>query len=167
MEFRDEQLGTSVRFAGGRGASTTERSSRRPGCCAPDSCGGGGSRILFRKLSEAEDPLPQGGIDKRTIRVPVIQGSADGAQLAWGNQIVNQTLSRTEQITTGFAAIAQAVVGTLEQLPGAGLSEEDQSDAEANEALVEVTRLAPDRGKIRGALSALKGHLVPVATEAN
>lgn len=100
---------------------------------------------------------------------PVIQSSADGAQLAWGNHTVNQTLNRTEQIITGFAAIAQAVVGTLEQLPRAGLSEEDQSDAEAtaNEVLVEVTRLALYRGKIRRALSALKGYLAPVATEAS
>ncbi len=110
-----------------------------------------------------------GGIEERGITVyngPVIQGSADGAQLAWGNQTVNQTVNRTEQIAPGFEAIAQAVVGTLEQLPGAGLSEEDQADAEAtaNEVLVEVTQPDPDRGTIRRALSALKGYLAPVAT---
>jgi hypothetical protein len=97
---------------------------------------------------------------------PVIQGNADGAQLAWGNQTVNQTVNRTEQIAPGFEAIAQAVVGTLAQLHGAGLSEEDQADAEAtaNEVLVEVTQPEPDRGRIRRALSALKGYLAPVAT---
>jgi hypothetical protein len=97
---------------------------------------------------------------------PVIMGNADGAQLAWGNQTVNQTINQTEQIAPGFEVIAQAVVGTLEQLPAAGLSEEDQADAEAtaNEVLVEVTQPAPDRGKIRRALSALKGYLAPVAT---
>jgi len=97
---------------------------------------------------------------------PVIMGNADGAQLAWGNQSVNQTIHQTEQIAPGFEAIAQAVVETLKQLPAAGLPEEDEADAEAsaNEVLVEATRPEPDRGKIRRALSALKGYLAPVAT---
>ncbi|MGH3872577.1 MAG: hypothetical protein ACRDSR_13900 [Pseudonocardiaceae bacterium] len=47
----------------------------------------------------------------------VIQGIADGAQLAWGDQTVNQTMTRTEQIASGFEPIAQAVVGTLKKLP--------------------------------------------------
>jgi hypothetical protein len=97
---------------------------------------------------------------------PVIQGNADGAQLAWGNQTVNQTINRTEQIAPGFEAIAQAVVRTLEQLPAAGLSNEDLQDAEAtaNEILTEVTQPEPNRSKLRRALSALKGFLAPVAT---
>jgi hypothetical protein len=73
---------------------------------------------------------------------PVIQGDANGAQLAWNNEIVTQTaVSRTEQIAPGFEAIAQAVVRTLEQLPLVGLPEDDQREAEAaaNEILVEVT----------------------------
>ena len=90
-----------------------------------------------------------------------------GAQLAWGNQTVNQQMgNRTEQIAPGFEAISQAVVGTLEHLRDVGLSDEDLRDAEAaaNEVLGEVTQPEPDRGKIRRALSALKGFLAPVAT---
>ena len=120
-------------------------------------------------LSRSGSRFYSGGMGQRGTTIyngPVIQGSADGAQLAWGNQTVNQTLNRTEQIAPGFEAIAQAVVSTLERLPAAGLSEEDHADAKAtaNEVLAEVTRPAPDRGKIRRAVSALKGYLAPVAT---
>ena len=94
---------------------------------------------------------------------PVIQGSADGAQLAWGNYSVHQ--SRKEQIAPGFEAITQAVVKTLEQLPYAGLADNEQQEAEAaaNEVLTEVTQPKPDQGKIRRALATLKGFIAPVA----
>jgi hypothetical protein len=80
---------------------------------------------------------------------------------------VTQTaVSRTEQIAPGFEAIAQAVVRTLEQLPVVGLPEDDQREAEAaaNEILMEVTQPEPERGKIRRAITALKGFLAPIAT---
>jgi hypothetical protein len=59
----------------------------------------------------------------------------------------------------GFEAIAQAVVSTLEQLPAAGLVEEDLREAEAtaDEVPTEVTRPEPDRGRIRRAVTALRG----------
>jgi hypothetical protein len=97
---------------------------------------------------------------------PVIQGDANGAQLAWGNHTVHQTQNRAEQISPGFEAVTQAVVSLLEQLPAAGLAEDDQQDAEeaANEVLTEVTQPEPDRKKIRRALSSLKGLLAPLAT---
>jgi hypothetical protein len=97
---------------------------------------------------------------------PVIHGDVTGAQLAWGNQTVHQTQNQTQQIAPGFEAPAQAVVRTLEQLPAVGLAEQDQQDAEgaARDVLTEVTQSAPDRRKIRRALSALKGLLAPVAT---
>jgi hypothetical protein len=96
---------------------------------------------------------------------PVFHGDANGAQLAWGNQTVKQTQNQTQQIAPGFEAIATAVVRTLEQLPAVGLAAHDQQDAEgaAREILTEVTQSEPDRGKIRRALTALKGFLAPVA----
>jgi hypothetical protein len=76
-----------------------------------------------------------------------------------------QTQNRTEQIAPGFEVIAQAVAKTLEGLPCAGLAEDDQQDAgaAARDVLAEVTRPVPDRGKIRRALSSLKGFLAPIA----
>lgn len=82
---------------------------------------------------------------------PVIHGDVNGAQLAWNNNAVHQKQNHTEQISQGFEAIAQAVAKTLEQLPAAGLDDEDRQDAEtaANDVLSEVTQPEPDRRKIR------------------
>ena len=97
---------------------------------------------------------------------PVIHGSADGAQIVWGsNNTVQQNQTRTESVAPGFEAIALAVVSLLRQLPAAGLPDEDLRDAKAaaEEVLAEVTQPEPDRGKIRRAVSAVKGFLAPIA----
>jgi hypothetical protein len=96
---------------------------------------------------------------------PVIHGDASGARLAWGNHDVDQSQTETQQIASGFEPIAQAVARTLEQLSVAGLSQQDQEDAEAaaDEVLSEVTRSEPNQGRIRRALAALKHLLTPVA----
>jgi hypothetical protein len=117
---------------------------------------------------QADSPVPPGGFATGSTTIfngPVIQGDANGAQLAWDNDIVHQTQNRTEKIAPGFEAIAQAVVKTLEGLPGAGLAEDDRQDAEAaaRDVLTEVTQPEPNRGKIRRALSSLKGFLAPIA----
>lgn len=95
---------------------------------------------------------------------PVIHGNADGALLAWGNDTVHQAQTR-QKIAPGFEAIAAAVAKTLERLPDAGLAEDDWQDAEgaARDVLAEVTQTEPDRGKIRRAISSIKGVLAPVA----
>jgi hypothetical protein len=118
---------------------------------------------------KTDGPVIRGGVPAGNTTIyngPVIHGSADGAQLAWGNQTVRQAQNRTEQVAPGFEAIAQAVVSTLKGLSAVGLAEDDQQDAEAaaNEVLDEVTQPTPDRGKIRRALVALKGFLAPVAS---
>ena len=116
--------------------------------------------------AEAPSVLPPSAAAGNTIyNGPVIYGSADGAQLAWNNEAVDQTQVRMEQVAPGFELLAQAVVSTLQQLSVAGLEEEDQQAAEdaANEVLAQVTQPVPDRGKVTRALSALKGALAPVA----
>ncbi len=116
----------------------------------------------------ADPPHPPETLTGSTTTIyngPVIHGDANGAQLAWGNDAVHQTHNRTKQIAPGFEVVAQAVAKTLEGLPGGGLAEDDQQDAEAaaRDVLVEVTQPTPDRGKIRRALSSLKGILAPIA----
>jgi hypothetical protein len=116
------------------------------------------------EIVQAYGPPPSG---TAVYQGPVIIGNADGAQLAWGNNTVQQTaVNRTEEVAPGFEAIAAAVALTLGQLPAAGLDEEDEADAKAvaDEILVEVTQPQPDRGKIRRAITALKGFLAPIAT---
>jgi hypothetical protein len=79
---------------------------------------------------------------------PVIIGNADGAQLAWDNNTVQQTaVNRTEEVAPGFEAIAAAVAVILGQLPAAGLDDEDEAGAKvvADEILVEVTQPQPNR----------------------
>ncbi|MFF4987378.1 hypothetical protein ACFY19_09320 [Streptosporangium saharense] len=99
---------------------------------------------------------------------PVIHGSVDGAQLAWNNSgLVNQTQNSGEQfITPGFELLAQALISTREGLLSLGLADEDLTDAQAvtDDALAEVTQAEPDRGKLRRAVTVLKGLLAPIAT---
>jgi hypothetical protein len=96
---------------------------------------------------------------------PVIHGNADGAQLAWSSNSVQQTQNSTQQVAAGFESVAQAVVSTLEGLPAIGLADDERQDAEAaaKEILAEITRPEPDQGKVRRALTALKGALAPIA----
>jgi hypothetical protein len=104
---------------------------------------------------ETDGPaLPTGTPFGHTIyNGPVFHGDANGAQLAWGNQTVNQTQNQTQEIAPGFEAIATAVVRTLEQLPAVGLAAQDQQDAEdvAREVLTEVTQ-PQGLGIVRGCL---------------
>lgn len=99
---------------------------------------------------------------------PVIHGSADGAQLVWNsNGTVNQTQNPGEQrIAPGLELLAQALVSTREGLASLGLADEDLVEAQsaANSALAEVTEAEPDRGRLRRAVTALKGVLAPIAT---
>ena len=96
---------------------------------------------------------------------PVIYVYGERAQLAWDNQSVVQTQGDSQQIAPGFEAIAQAVVSTLRQLPGKGLSVEDGRAAEDAAQLVlgEVVRENPDPGVVRRGVAMLKGLLSPVA----
>lgn len=99
---------------------------------------------------------------------PVFQGDMSRAQIAWNNRDVTQSRSSVEQVTPGFEALAEAVTRTLAQLPLIGLPAEDAEDAaeSANEILGEVVSPAPDRGRIRRSLAALRSYLQPVAAQA-
>jgi hypothetical protein len=99
---------------------------------------------------------------------PVIHGDANGARLAWGNRNVDQSQTGAQQITPGFEPVAQAITIVLAGLANAGLSVQDQQDAQdaAEEALLEVTKQDPNPGRIRRALATLKWILTPIATGA-
>jgi DNA-binding PadR family transcriptional regulator len=106
------------------------------------------------------------GVGSTTIyNGPVIQGDANGVQLAWGNKSVSQTQNTAQQIAPGFEALAAAVAQTLRGLPDAGLLDEAQQDAEqvAKEILDEVTAVEPDRSRLKRAVTTLKGFLAPLA----
>jgi hypothetical protein len=119
------------------------------------------SRVPVR----ADGPEFPPGARRTTIyNGPVIYGNADGAPGA---------TRRSARPATGVSRsrpdskrLRRPVVSTLEQLPVAGLSIEDQRDADgaARQVLAEVVQPDPDRRKIRRALSAMKGLLAPLAT---
>jgi hypothetical protein len=112
---------------------------------------------------QADPAIPGAGNHTTIYNGPVIHGDANGVQLAWGNNSVFQQQSTS--VAPGYEALAQALVSTLERLPGIGLSDDDQADAEAagQEALLALAGPDPDQGVIRRSLSALKGHLAQLA----
>lgn len=123
-------------------------------------------KIRIPVSAESAGILPGGTTN--VYNGPVIQGDANGAQLAWGNETVHQNQHNIEEIAPGYEALALAVTRTLEGLAAVDIPEEDRRDAEtaATEILREVTRSRPDRGLIRRSVSALKGLLAPLALAA-
>ncbi len=115
--------------------------------------------------SEPSESQAQAEVLNVTINGPVFHGSVSQSQLAWNNNAVTQAQNKTRAIP-GFEAIAEAAASVLERLPMLGLPDNDQHDATmaANEVLDEVVRSEPDQGKVRRALAALRGFLLPVAT---
>lgn len=98
---------------------------------------------------------------------PVINGNVSGsAVLAWNSANVTQNQPQSHEIAPGYERLADAVVAVLQQLPMAGLDEQDRVDAEAaaDEILTEVVHPEPEQGKIRRALATLKGFLANLAT---
>ena len=120
------------------------------------------------KIPVQADPNISPGLTSGSTTIyngPVIQGDANGAQLAWGNRDVQQHHHSTEQIAPGYEALAQVMVKVLEQLASSGLSDDNQQDVRlaSDEVFAEITQPEPDRGKIRRAVSVIKGALAPVA----
>jgi TPR repeat protein len=100
---------------------------------------------------------------------PVIYGDANGAQLAWNNHgDVAQNRNEVQQIAPGFEPLAQAVADLLKQLPTFGLDANTRQEVEevADEVLAEVVQTEPEPRKLRRAVAALKGFLMPIVVEA-
>jgi hypothetical protein len=98
---------------------------------------------------------------------PVFHGSAQGQQFAWGNRDVTQHQAG-DHVAPGFEPLAEAVAEIIKQLPAYGLDPQGQQDAEeaASDVLAEVTQPQPEPRKVRRAVAALRGFLVPIATTA-
>ncbi|SCF21873.1 hypothetical protein GA0070558_15612 [Micromonospora haikouensis] len=99
---------------------------------------------------------------------PVFHGASQGGQFAWGNRDVMQQQNIADQVSPEFQPLVEAVVAILQQLPGYGLTPQDQQDIEAaaNEVLAEVQQEQPEPGKLRRGVAMLKGFLFPIAKEA-
>jgi hypothetical protein len=117
---------------------------------------------------EADAPTVQGRFGDTHIYQgdgPIIQMSGDHAQLAWGTQGSVHQGGQSQEIAPGFELIAQAVASTLAGLSAAGLDEGDAREAQAagEEALKEIEAGAPDRSRLRRAVTTLRGYLTPIA----
>ncbi|WP_327169590.1 hypothetical protein [Streptomyces subrutilus] len=100
---------------------------------------------------------------------PVFNGPVSGAQFAWNNESVTQNQRNDTTVAPGFEPLAELVTELLRQLPDAGLADPDREDAEsaAREVLAEITRPEPpEPGRLRRAVTGLRGALAPVATGA-
>ncbi|WP_405853501.1 hypothetical protein OG361_13170 [Streptomyces sp. NBC_00090] len=99
---------------------------------------------------------------------PVFTDAVSHVQLAWNNETVTQNQRNDGgTVAPGYEALAELVTGLLGQLPQAGLADPEREDTEAaaQEVLAEITRTdAPEEGRVRRALSGLRGALAPVAT---
>ena len=100
---------------------------------------------------------------------PVIYGDTNGAQLAWNNRgDVTQNRNEVQQIAPGFEPLARTVTDLLKQLPKFDLDADARQEVEevANEVLAEVVQTNPEPQKLRRAVAALKGFLMPIVVGA-
>jgi hypothetical protein len=81
---------------------------------------------------------------------------------------VTQNRNEVQEITPGFEPLAQAVADLLKQLPEFGLDASTRQEVEevAGEVLAEVVQTEPEPRKLRRAVAALKGFLMPIVVGA-
>ena len=96
---------------------------------------------------------------------PVVTVTGDNAQVAWGNESVDQSRVSTDQIAPGYEHLARAVTDLLANLGSFDLTNDDARDlrATATDVLGEVVKEEPDTSLVRRGLLMIKGLLAPVA----
>ncbi|WP_329278533.1 hypothetical protein [Streptomyces sp. NBC_00691] len=101
---------------------------------------------------------------------PVFNGSVSQGQFAWDNGTVTQNQQNNGTagaVAPGYEALAERINELLRQLPEAGLAEQDRQDTReaAEEVLAVIGQEEPvEEGRVRRALTRLRGALAPVAT---
>jgi hypothetical protein len=81
---------------------------------------------------------------------------------------VTQNRSEVREIAPGFEPLAKAAADLLKRLPEFGLDASTRGEVEevANEVVAEVVQAEPEPRKLRRAVAALKGFLMPIVAEA-
>ncbi|MCX5226076.1 hypothetical protein ABZY16_03575 [Streptomyces sp. NPDC006553] len=101
---------------------------------------------------------------------PVFNGAVSHSQFAWGNESVTQNQQNNGTpgaVAPGYEALAERIDELLRQLPEAGLGEQERQDTQeaAEEVLAVIGQEEPvEEGRVRRALTTLRGALAPVAT---
>lgn len=104
-----------------------------------------------------------------TYNAPVLHITGDGAQIAWGNETVNQTNSVAKQeVAPGFEEIGAALTEILRDITESGLPAEEVSEVQeaGRTALEEVVKENPDQGIIKRSVTTIKGVLASLAVGA-
>lgn len=93
---------------------------------------------------------------------PVVTVSGGSPQIAWDNEIANQTQSR--QIASGYESLARLVTDLLASLDTFALEPDDADDVRdsAQVVLSEVVKEQPDSRIIGRSLKVIKGALAPI-----
>ncbi|MGW8763303.1 hypothetical protein ACWGN5_12465 [Streptomyces sp. NPDC055815] len=98
---------------------------------------------------------------------PVFNHGVSHSQFAWNNETVTQNQQSNSTVAPGYETLAERVNELLRELPRAGLAEQDRLGTQeaAEEVLAEITGPEPvEPGRLRRALTTLRGALAPVAT---
>lgn len=95
---------------------------------------------------------------------PVVTVNGDHAQIAWGNQNVEQIQERSEQVAPGYEKLAQLLTDIMASLPNFALGKTDEAEVRtsANAVLQEVVKSEPDQSVVRRGVVFLKGLLAPI-----
>jgi hypothetical protein len=119
-------------------------------------------------VTGASSETAQYPVETTTINYhgPVVTVQGNNAQLAWGNETVNQQHNQVDDIAPGFEELAAQVATILASLPSLGLAEQEQEEvkSEGAQLLEEVTKTSPDMGIIRRSIVMIKGLLAAVAS---
>ena len=163
-EFAEEEVDNSVAYLQQQGLLTIHSESSLMTISAD------GSDCVERHQASITKFLESRTMSGQSIyNGPVIHGDANGAQLVWNSHgDVTQNHNEVQQIAPGFEPLAQAVTDLLKQLPEFGLDANTRQEVKevADEVLAEVVRTEPEPRKLRRAVAALKGFLMPIVVGA-
>ncbi|MFD9246366.1 hypothetical protein ACFV0D_31460 [Streptomyces sp. NPDC059556] len=101
---------------------------------------------------------------------PVFHDTVSQGQFAWDNGTATQNQQNNGTpgaVAPGYEELAERIGELLRQLPGAGLGERERRDTQeaAEEVLAVIGQEEPvEEGRVRRALTTLRGALAPVAT---
>jgi hypothetical protein len=114
-----------------------------------------------------EADVAHGVASQNVYNGPVFFGDANGAQLAWNNEVADQRQVR--EVAPGFEHTAAAVADVLRDVATAQLPEEQRLLAEecGREVLVEVTSDSPQQSKVERGIAVLRGVFAPIALGAH
>lgn len=124
-------------------------------------------RIPIEVESPAYSPFPPAGT-VNNYHGPVVTVTGDYAQVAWsGSGDVDQTQKcASSTVALGYEELAELMTQVLANLGAFQLPEDDAEElaTTAQTVLAEVVETEPDRGKIKRAVTMIKGLLAPIVS---